>query len=138
MAIYPNDATGSFTTATFTDMRDRKPDRGYGYDRAYDVITFESDAGYEKRRLRSRRPKRLYNLSYTNITGLELEAIESFYDARSGSFESFTLDLEHLNTTGNVTVRFEGPLSVSHNYSSDANALLNFYTINFRLQETFD
>jgi hypothetical protein len=138
MAIYPDDATASFTTATFTDMRDRKPDRGYSYDRVYDVVTFESDAGYERRRLKSRRPKRLYELSYTNITGLEREAIESFYNARSGSFESFTLDLTHLSTTGNVTVRFEGPLSVSHNYSAEANALVNFYTVSFRLQETFD
>jgi len=138
MAIYPNDATGSFTTATFTDMRDRKPDRGYGYDRAYDVITFESDAGYERRRLRSRRPKRQYELSYTNITGLERSAIESFYNARSGSFESFTLDLDHINDTGNITVRFDGALSVSHTLSGGANALINFYTVTFRLQETFD
>ena len=53
MATYPNDATGSFTTATFTDMRDRKPDRGYNYDRAYDVVTFQTDAG---------------SVSYTHLT----------------------------------------------------------------------
>ncbi len=138
MATYPNDATGTFTTATFTDMRDRKPDRGYGYDRAYDVVTFETDAGYERRRLRSRRPKRLYELTYTNITGLERGAIESFYNARSGTFQSFNFDLAHINDAGNVTVRFEGPLSVSHNYSGEANALSNFFTVSFRLQETFD
>lgn len=138
MAIYPNDAAGSFTTDTFTDMRDRKPDRGYSYDRSYDVVSFSTDAGYERRRLRSRRPKRQYELTYTNITGLEREAIESFYNDRGGNYESFTLDLDHLSETGNVTVRFEGPLSVDHRLTAGANIISQFYTIKFKLQETFD
>ena len=53
------------------------------------AIIFNSQAGYEKRRLRSRRSKRNYNLQYTNITGIEKTAIENFYNARSGAFEPF-------------------------------------------------
>jgi hypothetical protein len=138
MYIYPSDAAGPFTTASFTTMADRKPDSGYQIDRAYSSIIFESEAGYEKRRLRSRRAKRSINLSYTNVTGLEKAAIESFYNARSGEFEAFRFDLTHLNDTGTMVVRFEGGLQVQHVLSSDSNLLLNFYTVSFKLKETYD
>jgi hypothetical protein len=139
MATYPSDATGSFTTANFSSMTDRKPDRGFSEQRRYSTVTFESEAGYEKRRLRSRRSKRAFDLKYTNITGLEKEAIESFYNARAGDFEAFTLNLEHVNESGNLTVRFDGPLQINQIYAdTSANILSNFYTVSFRLQETYD
>jgi hypothetical protein len=138
MANYPLDAVGIFTTDSFSTMADRKPDNGYSVERAYSTIIFESEAGYEKRRLRSRRAKRSYDLTYTNITGLEKTAIEQFYNQRGGEHESFTFDLSHVNESGILNVRFDGALQVRQVLSSGANVLNNFYTVSFKLKETYD
>ena len=138
MAIYPTDATSIFTTSSFTSMADRKPDTGYSSDRTYTSIIFESEAGYEKRRLKSRRSKRNYSLTYSKITGLEKIAIESFYNDRSGEFDAFTFNLEHVNEVGTMIARFSGPLSTTHVLSAGSNVLENYYTVSFKLQETFD
>lgn len=139
MAVYPSDAVGPFTTANFTSMADIKPDRGYSEQRNYSVVTFESEAGYEKRRLRSRRSKRSFDLKYTNVTGLEKAAIEDFYNNRAGEFESFTFSLTHINQSGTLRVRFDGPLQINEVLAdTNANLLSNFYTVSFKLQETYD
>jgi hypothetical protein len=138
MATYPTDATSLFTTDIFTSMADRRPDRGYATQQEYNTIIFESESGYEKRRLRSRRAKRSYDLKYTNITGLEKYAIERFYAERSGTFESFYLDLSHLNEVGTVRVRFDGAVKVDHVLSAGSNLLQNFYSVSFTLKETYD
>ena len=119
-------------------MEDRKPDRGNEINKTFDVITFESQAGYEKRRLRSRRPKRLFSLEYTNVSGLEKDAIENFYNARQGVFESFFFDMTHINQLGTLITRFDGSLDVSHNHSLDGTKQNNFYTVGFALKEVFD
>ena len=126
------------TLDRFTSMADRKPDKGFTAERSFDSIKFISQAGYEKRRLRSRRSKRNYNLQYTNITGVEKTAIENFYNARSREFEAFTFDLSHLNESGTITTRFDGPLSVTQVLSTGSNLTQNFYTVAFKLQETYD
>jgi hypothetical protein len=138
MATYPTEAVGLFTTATFTSMADTKPDAGFSSDQEFNTIIFETEAGYEKRRLRSRRPKRSYSLKYTNVTGLEKSAIETFYRDRSGNFDSFYFDLSHVNETGTLRVRFDGSLKVDHILSLGANALQNYYTVSFSLKESFD
>lgn len=124
----------------FTSMADRQPDRGFSTNREFDVINFESQAGYEKRRLRSRRSKRDFDLTYTNITGVEKHAIEQFYIARNGSFETFTFDLTHINENGTIQSRFDGPLQVSHVFSDSSNTSLqtNYYTVSFKLKEVYD
>ena len=124
----------------FTSMADRKPDRGFSTNREFDVINFESQGGYEKRRLRSRRSKRDFDITYTNISGVEKHAIEQFYIARNGSFETFTFDLTHINENGTIQSRFDGPLQVSHVFSDSSNASLqtNYYTVNFKLKEVYD
>jgi len=122
----------------FNSMADRKPDKGFNSQRTFDSIKFTSQAGYEKRRLRSRRSKRSYDLSYTNVTGIEKNAIENFYNARSGEFEAFTFDLSHINESGTITTRFDGPLSINHVASAGSNLTENFYTVTFKLQETYD
>jgi len=137
MVTYPDDATGQFDTAGFSSMIDRKPDRGYTENRQHSTVIFVSEAGYEKRRLRTRRPIRDYNLSYTKISGLEKSAIENFYFARSGEYESFTLDLAHINEQGNITVRFDGALSINQVLSTGANLLNSYYSVSFKLKETF-
>ena len=119
-------------------MENRKPDRGNEINKTFDVITFESQAGYEKRRLRSRRPKRQFSLEYTNVSGLEKDAIENFYNARQGVFESFFFDMTHINQLGTLITRFDGSLDVSHNHSLDGTKQNNFYTVGFALKEVFD
>ena len=122
----------------FSSMVDRKPDNGFDIQRNFDTIRFESQAGYEKRRLRSRRGKRTFNIVYTNLTGVAKKAIEDFYVARSGEFESFVLDLEHLNEQGTTTVRFEGPLDIRQVLSASSNLFDNFFTVSFSLKETYE
>jgi len=122
----------------FNSMADRKPDGGFGTEKVFDVTTFKSQAGYEKRRLNTRRPLRAYNLAYTNISGVERTAIENFYNARSGTFESFTFDLSHLNESGTITTRFDGALQINQVLSSGPSLTENFYTVTFKLQETFE
>ena len=122
----------------FSSMADRKPDRGITSERAFDAIKFESQSGYEKRRLRSRRAKRKYNISYTNVTGIEKTAIEDFYTARSGEFQAFSFDLSHINESGTITTRFDGPLKINQVLSTGPNLTQNFYTVQFNLQEVYD
>jgi len=122
----------------FNSMVDRKPDRGIESERKFDVIKFESSAGYEKRRLKSRRAKRNYTLTYTNVTGIEKTAIESFYNQRSGEFESFIFDLSHINESGTITTRFDGTLKINQILSSGTSLIDNYYTIDFKLQEVYD
>lgn len=138
MALYPNDAIGVTTTNTFSSMVDKRPDSGYSVQKSFTTTTFVSESGYEKRRLKSRRGLRTYNLSYTNITGLEKGAIESFYNARSGEFESFDFDLTHVNETGIIRVRFDGALDIRHVLTVGLDVLNNIYSVSFKLKETYD
>ena len=121
------------------DLADRKPDRGFSAEEKIDVVTFESTAGYEKRRLRSRRAKRKWNLSYTNISGTEKSALEVFYRDRFGSFEAFFFDLTHvLELSGQATVRFEGPIRFTINAAKGTDLNDVFYTVKIVLQEVYD
>ena len=122
----------------FNSMADRKPDGGFGTEKVFNVTKFKTQSGYEKRRLNSRRGLRAYNLQYTNISGVERTAIENFYTARSGEFEAFSFDLSHLNESGTITTRFDGGLQINQVLSSGTSLTENFYTVSFKLQETFD
>ena len=119
-------------------MADRKPDKGFATNEKFDVASFTSQAGYEKRRLKSRRSKRNYSLTYTNITGIEKTAIEEFYRSRSGTFEAFTFDLSHINDSGTINARFDGPLNTTQVLSRGTALVDNFYTMTFNLKEAFD
>ena len=122
----------------FNSMADRKPDSGFSTSKKFEVSTFKSQAGYEKRRLKSRRGLRAYDLQYTNISGIERTAIENFYNARSGEFESFSFDLSHLNESGTISTRFDGDLQISQVLSAGTSLTENFFTVSFKLQETYD
>ena len=122
----------------FNSMADRKPDGGFTTTKKFATSTFTSEAGYEKRRLKSRRPLRSYDLKYTNISGVERTAIENFYNARSGDFESFSFDLSHLNESGTISARFDGDLSITQVLSSGPSLTENIYSVGFKLKETYD
>lgn len=126
------------TVDRFTSMTDKKPDKGFVIDRTFDVSTFESQSGYEKRRLMSRRPRRSFTLNYTNLSGVEKKAIDDFYIARNGTFESFDFDLTHLNESGTAICKFANPLKVTHVLSAGSNLRDNFFSVSFNLQEVFD
>ena len=130
--------TESSYISRFTDMRDRKPNNGFMVQNQFNVSKYATQVGYEKRRLMSRRQKRSYQLTYTNVSGVEKEAVENFYRARSGEYETFTFDLTHINDTGTVRARFNGPLEVQQVISSGTSLTQNFYNIRFSLQEDFD
>jgi hypothetical protein len=120
------------------DLGDRKPDKGYTTDTAINVLNFESQVGYEVRRLISRRKRRTWKLTYTNISGTEKQALQTFYDHRGGEYETFFFDLTHVNETASTAlVRFEGPLKVVHNFSKGTGLNDNFYTIEVTLKETY-
>jgi uncharacterized protein VirK/YbjX len=126
MATYPTDAS----------MTDRKPDRGYSISREFNVTNFVTAAGYEKRKLKSRRSKRRYTVTYNNISEARKDNIINFYEARSGTFESFTLDLTHLNLNGSINVRFEGELNVTHVMSGNTTEN-DIFNISFNLVEAY-
>ena len=122
----------------FNSMADRKPDTGFSTQETFASSIFTSQAGYEKRRLKTRRSKRNYSLTYSNISGIERTAIEEFYRARSGDFESFRFDLSHLNDSGTINARFDGSLDIQQVLSSGTTLTENFFTVSFKLQEVFD
>ena len=126
------------TNDRFNSMSDRKPDTGFQTQESFQASIFTSQAGYEKRRLKSRRSKRNYTLTYSNISGIERTAIEEFYRARSGDFESFTFNLSHLNESGTLNARFDGALDIQQILSSGTSLTENFYTVSFKLQEVYD
>jgi hypothetical protein len=130
--------TESSYTSRFTDMRDRKPNNGFMTTNQFNVSKYSTQVGYEKRRLLSRRQKRSYQLTYTNVSGVEKEAVENFYKSRNGEYETFTFDLTHINDTGTVRTRFNGPLEIQQVISSGTSLTQNFYNIRFSLQEDYD
>lgn len=120
-----------------TTMVDKKPDRGYTESEQFnEVQKFTSQSGHEKRRLSSRRYIRKYDLSYSNISGFEKRAIETFFRERNGEYEAFYFELSHINQTGTVTVRFDGPLQKSTVYSGTTD-LDSFFNVSFSLIEVF-
>ena len=130
--------TESSYTSRFTDMRDRKPNNGFMTQNQFNVSKYNTQVGYEKRRLLSRRQRRSYQLTYTNVSGVEKEAVENFYKARNGEYDTFTFDLTHINDTGTVRTRFNGPLEIQQVISSGTSLTQNFYNIRFNLQEDYD
>ena len=68
-------------------MADRKPDSGIESSRTFDVTTFTSQAGYEKRRLKSRRSKRNYDLNIQQLLVLKKQPLKRF----------ITHEVEHLS-----------------------------------------
>lgn len=135
MASFPTDATYSLN-GTLYSMSDRRPDRGFNIQREFPVSTFTSQAGYEARRLLSRRSKRSLNLSYRNIRGPYKTALENFYNARGGTWESFEFDLSYAGQSGIIFVRFDGPLIITEVQTS-LDEINDFYNVTFNLQETF-
>lgn len=135
MANYPSEATYAVGPTTYS-MTNRKPDRGYSISAQFTNALFTSQVGYERRRAISRRPKRQFQLQYTNIQGGYKQAIENFYIARSGDLESFEFDLAYIGLSGTIQVRFEGALTITE-VQTTSNALTNVYTISFNLIESY-
>lgn len=126
------------TQDRFSSMADRKPDRGNQESLRFDSTVMVSQAGYEKRRLQSRRGKRRFSLKYTNVTGVEEQAIRNFYNERSGIYEAFIFDLTHINKTGTINARFDSELKTAHIQSKGTALADNIYTVEFDLLEVYD
>ena len=131
--------TGLRKYARRTSLGGRKADRGYSYTREPDVKTTKFIAGYEKRRLNTRRLRRKWNFAYTNINGLDKEAIDSFYSSRNGTYESFTFDLTHLNESGLATVVFDSPPQITNVLAGSASDFAqNYYNVTMVFREVDD
>lgn len=135
MAKYPTDATYTSGATTYT-MANRKPDRGYQTTQQFNTAVFTSQVGYERRRQISRRPKRQFSITYTNINGAYKQAIENFFKARGGDFDSFEFDLSYVGQNGTIQVRFDSQLSVTEVQTTSA-LVTNIYTVSFTLIESF-
>lgn len=120
-------------------LNGRKADKGYSYTREADVKTTKFIAGYEKRRLNTRRLRRKWSFSYNNINGIDKEAIDSFYLSRNGTYESFSFDLTHLNESGLATVVFDAPPQITNVLAASANDLAkNYYNVTMQFREVDD
>lgn len=135
MASFPEDATHTVGSTTYS-MVNRRPDRGYQISSQFNTGIFTSQIGYTKSRQISRRPIRTFSLTYTNIRGPYKQAIENFYTARAGAYESFDFDLAYAGQAGIIRVRFDGALSVSQVLTTD-NIETDIYTVSFSLTESF-
>ena len=135
MSVFPTDATYTLNDNTYS-MSNRKPDKGFGVEQSFNTSIFTSQRGYEKRRQVSRRSKRKFSISYTNLHGAYRSALENFYRNRGGDSEAFEFNLSYVGLTGIISVRFEGSLQITEVLSS-ASELDSFYNVRFTLQETF-
>lgn len=128
------------TTDRCNAMSDKKPSRGIPKETKYSVSTFKSQSGYESRRLLSRKKKRSWELTYTNISELEKDAIESFFDQRYGSYEAFFFDTTHIgDSVGIVVAKLkENSLKSVLNRQIGTDTLNKFYTVTFGLEEVYD
>jgi hypothetical protein len=135
MASYPSEATYGVGPTTYS-MSNRKPDRGYQITQQFNTSIFTSQIGYERRRQVSRRPKRQFSISYTNINGAYKQAIENFFSARGGDYESFEFDLAYIGQNGTIQVRFDNQLSVTEVQTTLA-LETNIYNVSFTLIESF-
>lgn len=129
---------GNAVTCRRENLSDRNPDKGFGTTKMFDSIVHESIAGYEKRRLVSRRGKREWNFNYTNLNGMEKQALENFYTNRYGIYESFIFDLSHIREVGTVRVRFAESLDISHSATRGGDLDQMYYNIGVKLTEVYD
>lgn len=135
MAAFPNDATYTLGGVTYS-MINRRPDRGYQISSQFNTATFTSQIGYTRTRQITRRALRTFSVSYTNVLGTYKQALENFYLARAGGYESFDFDLAYVGQSGTIRVRFEGPISVTQVLTTD-NILTDVYSVSLNLTESF-
>lgn len=135
MAQFPNDAT-VIINGTSYQMKNRRPDKGLQSSLQYSTNIFTSQSGHEKRSAKSRRSKRTFSLSYTNITGAYKIALENFFRDRLGETESFEFDLTYIGLSGSILTRLSGNISSSQILAT-LDPETSFYTVSFNLEETF-
>lgn len=135
MANFPQDATSTFNATTYY-LASRKPDRGISIDSEYKTSIFISQSGHEKRQAFTRRPKRKFSLSYTNISGAYKRALENFYRDRNGEAGAFEFDLTYIGLSGSIIARFDGSLKINQIVTT-LNEETDIYTVTFTLTETF-
>jgi len=120
------------------NLAHKTPDRGFKEGKEFKNIIFESQGGYEKRRMVSRRPKRSWELQYTNINGIEKEALDNFYNNCNGEFLTFRFDLSHIQQNGEINVRFDGGLDFTEVASLGPDIIDQIYNVGLKLREVYD
>jgi hypothetical protein len=135
MAVFPSGATYSIGGDTYT-MSNKKPDRNFTINEAFNNASFTSQNGYQRTRSISRRSKRQFQLKYTNISGAYKQAIEDFYRSRGGDFDSFEFDLAYIGLSGTIQVRFDTDFSVSEVLTTSS-IVTSVYSVSFTLTESY-
>ena len=121
MATYPTDA--SITT---------RPAKNIASTRGFNNRITEYGGGVLKVENLNRRSRRTFELRYVNITELEKNNIESFYQDRLGDYEVFTFDRTHVLETGTIEVRFSDTFrsTLKNNYGGT-----DYYDVTISLVE---
>ncbi len=135
MASFPSGATYSVGPTTYS-MSNKKPDRNFTVNEVFNNASFTSQNGYQRTRAVSRRSKRQFQLKYTNISGAYKQAIENFYRARGGDFDSFEFDLSYIGLSGTIQVRFGTDFTVSEVLTT-SNVVTSAYSVSFTLTESY-
>ncbi len=76
------------------------PDFKYQVKPNYPVLRSKFENGYEVRRLKSAAKLRKWELSFSNRDSTEMTAVKALFDAKHGSFASFTMDIDSETITG--------------------------------------
>lgn len=84
----------------------------FGEAPTYPVLISEFGDGTEQRRLVSTNKNVIYDCTSPTLTEIKIDEYRDFFDAREGEFESFTW----ASPTGDLTVRFQGTMSISHHF----------------------
>lgn len=91
--------------ASFTET----PDIVFVENIKYNTLITSFESGYEQRRAKWGSDLRSFTLRFGNRSQSEMEAIRDFFDAREGSYDSFTYTYDSVD----YTVRFaEDSLSI--------------------------
>ena len=135
MARVPSEATYSEGPTTYT-MSNKRPDRNFSINETFNNATFTSQNGYQRTRAISRRSKRQFQVKYTNISGAYKQALENFYRARGGDYDSFEFDLSYIGLSGSIQVRFNNDFSVSEVLTTTS-IVTSVYNVSFTLTESY-
>ena len=133
--VLESPGTAESLISTCRGIIDRKPANGFSTDINIENVTFRSQSGYSKSRLISRRPRRKWTLQYVNVTGIDVDSIEEFYNNRFGMHETFVFDLTHINKSGTTFVKFAQPIRITFKQSLGTDEADVYYDVDVIFEE---
>lgn len=77
-----------------------RPDFNYAISPMFNVLRVKFENNADQRRLKSSQKLRKLKLVFENRSADEMSAVKSFFDSKSGSFQSFTIEIDSETLTG--------------------------------------